>query len=122
MKTASAGIIATACAGLASVALLAIAAVEQPDAAGLAADGFTIRSDSIEAYQQPLAALTAQELEQFKAGRQGFEQRWVVAPSILGLWGRGPTSNGEVCTDCHRRHEPRPHLGEDGIPELDQEE
>jgi hypothetical protein len=27
----------------------------------------------------------------------------------------------QVCTDCHRRHEPRPHLREDGIPELDQE-
>jgi hypothetical protein len=22
----------------------------------------------------------------------------------------------QICADCHRRHEPRPHLGEDGIP------
>jgi CxxC motif-containing protein (DUF1111 family) len=34
-------------------------------------------------------------------GRQLFQQRWVVAPSILGQWGRGPTSNAEACTDCH---------------------
>jgi CxxC motif-containing protein (DUF1111 family) len=53
------------------------------------------------AYRQPLANLTPAELEQFEAGSKGFAQRWVVAPSILGLWGRGPTSNGEACTDCH---------------------
>jgi CxxC motif-containing protein (DUF1111 family) len=39
--------------------------------------------------------------ERDERGRQLFEQRWVVAPSILGLWGRGPTSNAEACTDCH---------------------
>jgi len=34
-------------------------------------------------------------------GRILFEQRWTVAPSGLGRWGRGPTSNGEACIDCH---------------------
>ena len=53
------------------------------------------------AYQQPLADLDAAQLEQFEEGRKGFAQHWAVAPSILGLWGRGPTSNGEACTDCH---------------------
>ncbi|MBI1396576.1 MAG: thiol oxidoreductase [Betaproteobacteria bacterium] len=33
-------------------------------------------------------------------------RRWVVAPSPFGQWGRGPTSNAEVCTDCH---------GQDGL-------
>lgn len=34
-------------------------------------------------------------------GRLLFEQRWFVAPSSLGPWGRGPTSNAEACSDCH---------------------
>ena len=34
-------------------------------------------------------------------GRMLFEQRWSVAPSAFGRWGRGPVSNGEACTDCH---------------------
>jgi len=35
------------------------------------------------------------------AGRLLFEQRWSVAPSAFGRWGRGPISNGAACTDCH---------------------
>jgi CxxC motif-containing protein (DUF1111 family) len=58
---------------------------------------------SSEAYQQPVPTLTGAQREQFLEGRKGFAQRWVVAPSITGLWGRGPTSNGEACTDCHER-------------------
>jgi CxxC motif-containing protein (DUF1111 family) len=42
--------------------------------------------------------------ERDERGRRVFEQRWVVAPSSLGPWGRGPTSNGEACTDCHADH------------------
>ncbi len=34
-------------------------------------------------------------------GRAVFEQRWTVAPSAFGRWGRGPLSNGDACTDCH---------------------
>jgi CxxC motif-containing protein (DUF1111 family) len=52
-------------------------------------------------YRQPLPGLDVASRAQFDEGAKGFDQRWAVAPSILGLWGRGPTSNGEACTDCH---------------------
>lgn len=35
------------------------------------------------------------------SGKALFEQLWSVAPSAFGRWGRGPTSNGETCGDCH---------------------
>ena len=54
-----------------------------------------------QAYREPLPGLTPSDLERFEEGRKGFAQHWVVAPSVFGLWGRGPTSNGEACTDCH---------------------
>src|SRR5690349_67601 len=53
-------------------------------------------------YQSAMTGLSPVELATFAEGQKGFAQRWVVAPSILGLWGRGPTSNGEACTDCHQ--------------------
>ena len=34
-------------------------------------------------------------------GNALFDQLWSVAPSAFGRWGRGPTSNGETCGDCH---------------------
>ncbi|MCU0869579.1 MAG: hypothetical protein MUF30_08260 [Burkholderiales bacterium] len=30
-----------------------------------------------------------------------FAQRWTVAPSAFGRWGRGPTGNASACIDCH---------------------
>src|SRR5215471_18543184 len=71
------------------------------DPAALSADTFTVVAESESAYQQPGPVLDPAQLELFMEGRKGFAQRWVVAPSILGLWGRGPTSNAEACTDCH---------------------
>ncbi|HZP85581.1 MAG TPA: di-heme oxidoredictase family protein [Burkholderiales bacterium] len=43
----------------------------------------------------------AADRERVQRGRELFEQRWSMAPSAFGKWGRGPTSNGEACTDCH---------------------
>lgn len=38
-------------------------------------------------------------------GAELFRQRWVVAPSAFGLWGRGPLSNAEACSDCHASYD-----------------
>jgi CxxC motif-containing protein (DUF1111 family) len=67
-----------------------------------------------DAYARPLPLLDDEQLAVFEQGREIFEQRWVVAPSPFGPWGRGPLSNGEVCTDCHARNgRGRPPLSED---------
>ena len=47
------------------------------------------------------AGTPVQDVAGIERGRILFEQRWSVAPSGLGRWGRGPTSNGETCLDCH---------------------
>jgi CxxC motif-containing protein (DUF1111 family) len=82
-------------------ALLALSADAPLDPAVLSGGAFTVAVESQRAYQQPAPILNAAQLEQFLEGRKSFAQLWVVAPSILGLWGRGPTSNAEACTDCH---------------------
>jgi CxxC motif-containing protein (DUF1111 family) len=82
-------------------ALLALADSGRPDLAALSGGTSATAIESGQAYQQPVPLLNARELEQFTEGKKGFAQHWVVAPSILGLWGRGPISNAEACTDCH---------------------
>ena len=78
-----------------SPALIAIAGDTSPT------DSSPTIAATDQAYREPLPDLTTADLDLFEEGRKGFAQHWVVAPSILGLWGRGPTSNGEACTDCH---------------------
>jgi CxxC motif-containing protein (DUF1111 family) len=59
------------------------------------------RAVHADAYSKPAAHLRSAERERFAQGEKLFRQRWVVAPSAFGRWGRGPLSNGEACTDCH---------------------
>ncbi len=46
----------------------------------------------------------AVQKDRHSRGSEEFAQRWVVLHSIGGNWGRGPTSNGETCSDCHAGH------------------
>jgi len=99
---------------LPSAALLALSN-NAVDPAALSGGTFTVAAESGSAYQQPAPVLSSTQLELFAEGEKGFAQRWVVAPSILGLWGRGPTSNGEACIDCHEnsgRGGPPPNTAE----------
>ena len=94
------------CLSLFSVALFVQDAVNSGDA-------MPARGES--AYGQALSGLNDEQHQKFLKGQESFHQRWVVKPSILGLWGRGPTSNAEVCTDCHEnngRGRPPVSLGE----------
>ncbi len=67
----------------------------------LSGGDFTVSDESTLAYSLPGPGLDQVQLEVFANGRQEFHQRWVVLAVIGGKWGRGPTSNGETCTDCH---------------------
>ena len=69
--------------------------------ATLAGGDFTAMDDSALAYSLPGPGLDSAQIELFAGGRQEFHQRWVVLAVIGGKWGRGPTSNGETCVDCH---------------------
>jgi CxxC motif-containing protein (DUF1111 family) len=85
-------------------AALAAAALADPvllPAASRSGGDFTRAYTDQDAYSRPDPTLGREQLQRFEEGREGFAQRWVVAPSPFGLWGRGPLSNAEVCTDCH---------------------
>jgi CxxC motif-containing protein (DUF1111 family) len=69
--------------------------------AALSGGAFTVADESALAYSLPGPGLDEAQLELFASGRQEFQQRWVVLAVIGGKWGRGPTSNGEICIDCH---------------------
>jgi len=91
--------------GIVGAAVLAtagwLAAAGDFQSAALSGGTFTVQDQSELAYSAPGPKLSPEQLQQFANGKSEFHQRWVVPIVIGGNWGRGPTSNGEVCTDCH---------------------
>jgi CxxC motif-containing protein (DUF1111 family) len=47
------------------------------------------------------AYLSDADRASFRRGAEELRRHWVVAPSALGEWGRGPRSNGASCVECH---------------------
>lgn len=84
-----------------ALAASALAIAGEAHSPALAGGDFTVADESALAYSLPGPGLDTVQLELFANGRQEFHQRWVVLAVIGGKWGRGPTSNGESCTDCH---------------------
>ncbi len=107
MRAVSSG----AAAVLIGVALAAPAAVDEIPATALSAGSFTIALTDQSAYSAPAPGLSYREHEKFLRGRQHFNQKWVVFPSLGGDWGLGPTFITDRCSGCHigggRGHPPK---------------
>ena len=86
---------------VAALAASAVLAAGELQLTALSGGDFTVADESARAYSLPGPGLDAAQLELFANGRQEFHQRWVVLAVIGGKWGRGPTSNAEICIDCH---------------------
>jgi CxxC motif-containing protein (DUF1111 family) len=83
------------------VALAAPAAVDEIPAAALSAGSFTVALTDSTAFSAPAPVLSYREHEKFLRGRQHFNQKWVVFPSLGGDWGLGPTFIADRCSGCH---------------------
>jgi CxxC motif-containing protein (DUF1111 family) len=97
MRTVFGGVAAV----LIGVALAAPAAVDEIPPAALSAGTFTVALTDQTAFSAPAPVLTYRQLEMFLRGRQHFNQKWVVFPSLAGDWGLGPTFITDRCSGCH---------------------
>lgn len=68
----------------------------------LTAGAFTTPETRAAAFSLPIAMLDAEQREAFAAGKEQFNEAWVVAPDPDGVWGLGPTFNEDRCARCHR--------------------
>lgn len=89
--------------GMSASCLIAQTAAPLAEAARTAGV-FTVIDNDQTAFSRAAPTLNESELARFAEGREMMLQRWSVFPSNFGLWGRGPLSNGEVCTDCHHNN------------------
>jgi len=79
-----------------SAAILA-AGIDSLDPAALPAGPLTTAEAGAAAYSIPVAMLDREQLAVFAAGREQFNEAWVVAPDPTGVWGQGPTFNEDRC-------------------------
>jgi CxxC motif-containing protein (DUF1111 family) len=67
----------------------------------LSAGDFTLKRADAEAFAEPAPVLTYKQQQTFMRGRQHFNQKWVIFPSMGGDWGLGPTFIADKCSACH---------------------
>jgi len=104
--------------GAMALAAAGLLAAGEMRLAAMSGGAFTVQDKTGQAYSLPGPLLSADELVHFANGRSEFQQRWVVPLVIGGKWGRGPISNGEVCTDCHAgngRGRPQEHEDDESV-------
>jgi CxxC motif-containing protein (DUF1111 family) len=65
------------------------------------------------AYSMPIAELSKKQVKRFAAGREAFNEAWVVAPDP-GVWGLGPTFNEDRCSHCHEANGRSPVVPDGG--------
>jgi len=100
--TASA--LAAAVAALGASWLVAATVDGLPPAALSAGPVFTTAEAGPGSYLVPIATLSKEQAESFAAGREQFNEAWVVAPDPSGVWGLGPTFNEDRCVTCHEHN------------------
>ena len=86
---------------LCAVALAAVANSDAIDPAALTAGSFTTPEQGPHAFSLPIAALDKEQAQKWAAGKEQFNEAWVVAPEPGGVWGLGPTFNEDRCAHCH---------------------
>ena len=67
----------------------------------LSAGDFTLKRADADAFAEPAPVLTYKQQQTFMRGRQHFNQKWVIFPSMGGDWGLGPTFIADKCSACH---------------------